>query len=74
VICGYLLVLAIVYVVAIGGIVAAGAISKACLDGNFCSAGERFLSLAVALAVLGLSAACIAFGWRGRLIGARKAP
>jgi uncharacterized RDD family membrane protein YckC len=73
VICGYLLLLAIVYVVAIGCIVAAGAISKACLDGNFCSAGERFLSLAYALTLLGLSAVCIALGWRGRLIGARKA-
>jgi uncharacterized RDD family membrane protein YckC len=72
VICGYLLLLAIAYVLGIAGIIATGAISNACIDSNFCSAGERILSLAVALTLLAMSAVCIALGWRGKLIGARK--
>jgi hypothetical protein len=67
VICGYLLLLMIVY---FG--VFAGVISDACIDYNFCSAGERSLMLAAALALLTLSALCIGLGWRGSLMGARK--
>jgi hypothetical protein len=69
--CGYLLLMAIVYVFMIGGIVAPGAISAACIDRNFCSAGERVLSLVFGGGLLGLCAVCIALGWRGRLVGAR---
>jgi uncharacterized RDD family membrane protein YckC len=72
VICGYLLLTAIVYLLIICGIIAAGVISDGCIDRNVCSAGERILSLNLGLTLLGASAACIALGWRGRLIGARR--
>src|ERR1700722_12328778 len=38
--CLYLLLIGIVYVAIIGNVVARGAISDACIDGNFCSGGE----------------------------------
>lgn len=69
---GYLLLMATLYVFIIGAIVSAGAISNGCMDRNFCSAGERILSLAIGVGLLGLCAACIVLGWRGRLIGARR--
>ena len=69
---GYLLLLTIIYFVVFAGMIAAGIISDACIDNNFCSAGERFLTLAAALALLPLSALCIGLGWRGSLMGARK--
>ena len=72
VICGYLLLMVIVYVLIIGGLIATGAISATCLDRNFCSAGEKILSLAVAVTPLAAGAVCIGLGWRGKLIGARK--
>jgi uncharacterized RDD family membrane protein YckC len=74
VICGYLLLMAIVYVLIIGGLIATGAISAACLDRNFCSAGERIMKLAVPVTQLAASAVCIGLGWRGKLLGARKTP
>jgi uncharacterized RDD family membrane protein YckC len=69
--CGYLLPMAIIYFFVIGRIIAAGAISDACIDRNFCSGGERILSLTIGAGLLGLCAICIALGWRGRLVGAR---
>jgi uncharacterized RDD family membrane protein YckC len=69
--CGYLLLMAIAYFFITGGIVASGAISNACIDRNFCSGGERILSLIFGAGLLGLCAVCIALGWRGRLVGAR---
>jgi uncharacterized RDD family membrane protein YckC len=72
VISGYLLLTAIVYLLITRGIVAAGVFSDGCLDRNVCSAGERILSLNLGLTLLAASAACIALGWRGRLVGARS--
>jgi uncharacterized RDD family membrane protein YckC len=72
VICGYLLLMAIIYVVIVGRIIAAGVISAACIDHNFCSGGERIFSLMLGVGLLGLCAVCIALGWRGRLVGARR--
>jgi hypothetical protein len=69
--CFYLLLIGIVYVVIIGGIVSPVAISDACIDRNFCSGGERILSLIFGAGLLGMCAVCIALGWRGRLLGAR---
>jgi uncharacterized RDD family membrane protein YckC len=74
VICGYLLLMAIAYVLGIAGLIAAGVISNACTDRNFCSAGEKILSLALAVTLLAASAGCIGLGWRGKLLGARKRP
>jgi hypothetical protein len=70
--CGYLLLVALIYVVIIGRFIVPGVISNACIDGNFCSGGERILSLILGVGLLGLCAVCIALGWRGRLVGARR--
>jgi hypothetical protein len=72
VICCYLLLTAIVYLLITRGIIAAGVISDGCIDRNVCSANDRILSLNLGLTLLAASAACIALGWRGRLIGARR--
>ena len=72
VICCYLLLTAMVYLLITRGIIAAGVISDGCIDRNVCSANDRILSLNLGLALLAVSAACIALGWRGRLIGARR--
>ena len=71
VICCYLLT-AMVYLLITRGIIAAGVISDGCIDRNVCSANDRILSLNLGLTLLAVSAACIALGWRGRLIGARR--
>ena len=71
--CFYLLLIGTVYVVIIGGLVVPGAISDACINRNFCSGGERILSLIFGAGLLGMCAVCIALGWRGRLLGARGA-
>ena len=66
VICGCLLVMIIIV-----ASVAVGLLSLRCLDNDYCSAGERLISLGAALALLALAALIIAQGWRGRLFGAR---
>ena len=69
--CAYLLLMAAIYLFIVGRIVAPAAISNACLESNFCSGGERILSLIIGVGLLGLCAVCITLGWRGRLVGAR---
>jgi uncharacterized RDD family membrane protein YckC len=69
--CAYLLLMVVVYLFIVGNFVAPGAISYACLEGNFCSGGERILSLIIGVGLLGLCAVCITLGWRGWLVGAR---
>ena len=69
--CAYLLLMAALYLFVVGRIVAPAAISNACLEGDFCSGGERILSLFIGAGLLGLCAVCITLGWRGRLAGAR---
>lgn len=71
--CVHLLLMAILYFLVVGLFIAKGAVSNGCLDRNFCSGGERILSLCLAVALLGSTAACITLGWRGKLIGARRA-
>jgi uncharacterized RDD family membrane protein YckC len=69
--CAYLLLMAAIYLFIVGRIVAPAAMSNACLESNFCSGGERILSLFIGAGLLGLCAVCITLGWRGRLVGAR---
>jgi uncharacterized RDD family membrane protein YckC len=66
VICGYLLVMIIAVAVT-----AASLLSPRCLDNDYCSAGERLISLGMALVLLALAALIVARGWKGRLFGAR---
>jgi uncharacterized RDD family membrane protein YckC len=71
VICCYLLLIFAAYIGVLAGLMAMGGLSSRCIDNNYCSSGERLVSLAVPLALLAASALCIALGWRGRLFGAR---
>jgi uncharacterized RDD family membrane protein YckC len=50
----------------------AGSLSPACIDSNFCSAGERMVGFAAGIMPLALAALLIGLGWKGRLLGARK--
>jgi uncharacterized RDD family membrane protein YckC len=59
-------------VVIADGIIAARTVSARCIDSNFCLAGERIMSLAVAVILLAGAAMIIALGWNGKLFGARK--
>jgi hypothetical protein len=72
VICGCLLLLAMIYALIVAGAIAAGVMSQACINNDVCRAGERLLNLAGDLTLLVLSAVCIGRGWRSRLPGARK--
>lgn len=53
-------------------VITPGSLSPACIDSNFCSAGERIVGLAAGVILLALTALMIALGWKGRLFGARK--
>ena len=57
----------------VDAVIAAGSLSPACIDSNFCSAGERIVGFAAGIMLLVLAALMIALGWQGRLFGARKA-
>jgi uncharacterized RDD family membrane protein YckC len=69
VICAYLLAMFIVDV-----IITFGVLSPRCINNNLCSASERVVSLAAAVALLAMTALIIALGWKGRLVGARRTP
>jgi uncharacterized RDD family membrane protein YckC len=72
VICCYLLLIFAIYIGVLAGVMAMGGLSRRCLDNNYCSTGERIVSIAVPLLLLVASALCIGLGWRGKLFGARK--
>ena len=61
-----------VFTAAAAGIEAGGALSGACVNNGYCSAGERMLDLVVGVALLLMMALIITMGWRGRLFGARR--
>jgi uncharacterized RDD family membrane protein YckC len=67
VICVYLLLVFI-----LDSAVAVGFLSRGCINNNYCSAGERIVSLAGYLTLLAMTALVIALGWKGKLFGARK--
>jgi hypothetical protein len=72
VICVYLLLLFIAFVIMLRMIVATGLLSNRCLNNDYCEGGERITALAANIALLLMMAVTIALGWRGRLFGARK--
>ena len=73
VICVYLLLLFVAFVVVINLGVEAGMLTQRCLDNNFCSAGEQIASLAAGITLLVMTAVIIRLGWKGTLFGARRA-
>jgi len=72
IICAYLLLLVIALGIVVNGIVMAGVLSDRCLNNDYCSGGERISVLVTGVTLLAMTAAVIALGWKGRLIGARK--
>lgn len=60
-------------VLALGALLEAGLISSACFDRDVCSGLDHIVSVAIAAALALVTALVIALGWRGRLLGARKA-
>ncbi|MCP3474071.1 RDD family protein [Bradyrhizobium sp. CCGUVB1N3] len=61
------------YVMALGAVLEQGLLSSACLDRDFCSGGERIVTIAAATVLLVALALVIGMGWSGRLPGARRA-
>lgn len=52
--------------------VAMGLLSRACLVNEICPGEQRLILLAIGAVYLGIVAALIGLGWRGRLFGARR--
>jgi uncharacterized RDD family membrane protein YckC len=50
----------------------AGIVSSACFYRNMCSGGDRIIDFVAAIVLLLVFASVVAFGWRGRLLGARN--
>lgn len=72
VICVYLLLLGMAFLIVIQIAAAIGLVSNRCLNENYCLGGEWIAVIAVDIALLVMMAVTIALGWRGRLFGARK--
>jgi uncharacterized RDD family membrane protein YckC len=72
IICGYLLLLLIAFVIAVDMLLAAGVLSYGCLNNDYCSGGESLAVLVASIALLVMVAVVIAFGWKGKLFGARR--
>jgi len=73
VICVYLLLLFVGYLIVSWAMAAAGLMSHSCLYKNYCSGVERTLSLVSDVTLLVMMAVVVALGWKGRLFGARRA-
>ena len=69
---GYLVLAFTLLTLAVGAIETGGALSGACVNNGYCSAGERMLDLAVGVASILMTALIVTLGWRGRLFGARQ--
>ena len=74
VIFAYLLVAIIAFIAIINVLVTSRVLSLGCLNNNHCSGVEALIELAYGFALLGVVAAIIALGWKGRLLGALKRP
>ncbi|MGY8682929.1 RDD family protein [Bradyrhizobium sp. UFLA05-153] len=69
----YLVLAVLFYFGVLAALLRAGLLSRACLDRDVCSGGDRIVDFATAVAFLLMIALIIGMGWRGRLPGARKA-
>jgi hypothetical protein len=69
----YLALSVSLYVGVLAGLLRGGILSRACVYQDICSGGDRIVDFAVAAAFLLMIALVIGMGWRGRLLGARKA-
>jgi uncharacterized RDD family membrane protein YckC len=69
----FLLLMVFAFIIAVNLITSAGMLSHGCLDSNYCSGGETITLLAAGITLLVTTAVIIALGWRGGLLGARKA-
>lgn len=69
----YLVLCVFLYFGMLAALLRAGVLSRACLDQDICSGGDRIVDLAAAAAFFLMIALIIGMGWRGRLLGARKA-
>jgi hypothetical protein len=69
----YLIAAYLVFLVVVAGLEASGALSRACVYQERCSTIEKLLLYGMSIAWFVASVACIVLGWRGRLIGARRA-
>jgi uncharacterized RDD family membrane protein YckC len=69
----YLALGVLLYFGVLGVLLRSGVLSRACLDRDICSGGDRIVSFATAVALLLMIALVIGMGWRGRLLGARRA-
>jgi uncharacterized RDD family membrane protein YckC len=69
----YLVLGVLLYLGVLATLLRSGAMSRACLDRDFCSGGDRLVESVTVTALLLMIALVIGMGWRGRLFGARKA-
>lgn len=72
VIAGYLVLSIFLYFGVVAALLEGGAMSRACLNRDVCSGGDRLVEFVILAAWLLMMALVIGMGWRGRLFGARK--
>ncbi|MDD1537450.1 MULTISPECIES: RDD family protein [unclassified Bradyrhizobium] len=61
------------YIGVLAALVRSGVLSRACLYQDICNGSDRIADTAAAVVLLLMIALVIVMGWRGRLLGARKA-
>ncbi|MCK1732895.1 RDD family protein [Bradyrhizobium sp. 138] len=69
----YLVLSILFYFGVLAALLRGGLLSRACLNRDMCSGGDRIVDFTTAVAFLLMIAVIIGMGWRGRLPGARKA-
>lgn len=69
----YVALSVLLYFGALAALVRGGVLSRACLNQDICSGSDRIVDFVAAAAFLLMIALVIGMGWRGRLLGARKA-
>ncbi|MCP3379557.1 RDD family protein [Bradyrhizobium sp. CCGUVB4N] len=69
----YLGVCFVLYVIALDLLLRAGILSRACFYSSMCTGGDRIVDAVAGIVFLVVLAFVLALGWRGQLLGARKA-